>query len=72
MGTAFWMGAAIVGTMGTDIEIHSPVIISISTVVTLSFGCDQMRFLKDANEISAVLLGGIPNSSTMAVDMNEC
>ena len=71
MGTAFWMGAAIVGTMITDIEIRSLVIVSVFTVVTPSFWCDLDALPKDANELSAVLLGDIPNSSTMSEDMNE-
>ena len=71
MGTAFWMGATIVGTISTDIEIRSPVIVSISTVVTPSFWCDLDALPKDANEISAVLLGDIPNSSIVSEDMNE-
>ena len=71
MGTAFWMGAATVGTMSTDIEISSPVIVSISAVVTLSFWCNLDVLPNDANEISVVLVNDMPNSLTNSVDIKE-
>jgi len=65
MGTTFWIGAAIGGTISTDIEIHSLVIV---TVATPSFWCDLDMLPNDATEISVVL---VANSLTIPVDLNE-
>ena len=70
-GTAFCMGAAIVGTMSTNIEISSPVIVCISTVINPTFWCNLDVLPNDANQISVVLVGDMPNSLTISVDISE-
>ena len=71
IGTAFWMGVAIVGTMSIETGIVLPLTVSISTVVTGSFWCSLDVVPNDAREIFADEVGDMPNSLTMSTDIKE-
>jgi len=60
MGTVFWIGAAIVGSMRSNTKISSPVIVSILAVITPSFWCNLDVLPIDTKEISVVPVGNMP------------